>query len=437
LTKTLGERKNGTLEKILTSTEKVREFQIKIYRKAKSEPKFRFYALYDKVYRKDVLDESWKRVRANKGGAGIDGKTIEDIEKEGVGQLLSEIGKELKEQTYRPRSLKRVLIPKADGKKRPLSIPTVKDRVVQMALKLVIEPIFEADFEKNSYGYRPGKSTYDAVNEIKKNLYNGRTQVIEVDLEDCFGSIPHKELLNRVARRIVDRKILWLINLFLKADVMGVDRKDDDGRGTPQGGVISPLLANIYLDQIDKAWRKVQKYATLIRYADDIVILTKQYAEGNKKVLEKIIKVLRLRVNAKKTRITNAEEESFDFLGFSFKRMMSPLTKKKMAYFWPSRKAVKKAMDKVKEIANIYRMEKASEIVRQLNPVMRGWANYFRVSNGSRQLHKVKDYTADKVRKYMMRKAGAKGYGYGKYPDEFLYDKLGLYGDYKVKWMNA
>lgn len=425
------------MEKILTSTEKVREFQIKIYQKAKSEPKFRFYALYDKLYRKDVLDESWRRVKANKGGAGIDGKTIEDIEKEGVEQLLSGIEKELKELSYKPSSLKRVEIPKADGRKRPLSIPTVKDRVVQMALKLVIEPIFEADFEKNSYGYRPGKGTHDAVNEVKKNVYLGWTQVIEVDIENCFGTIPHKELLERVARRIVDRKILWLVNMFLKADVMGAGRKDDDRIGTPQGGVISPLLANIYLDQIDKAWRKFQKYARMIRYADDIVILTKQYAEGNKRVLEKIVKSLKLKTNAKKTKITNAEEEKFDFLGFSFRRATSQLTKEKMAYFWPSKKSVKKAMDKVKEIASIYRMEKVDEIVKQLNPVMRGWVNYFRVSNGSKQLNKVKDYTADKVRKYMKRKAGVKGYGFGKYTDEFLYEKLGLYGDYKVRWMNA
>ena len=225
----------------LTNTDKVQELQRKLYLKAKSQPDFRFYALYDKIYRKDVLIKAWEKVRANHGSPGIDGVTIKDIEEEGVGGFLKGIQEELRGREYRPSPARRVYIPKPDGRLRPLSIPTIKDRVVQMALKLVIEPIFEADFEDNSYGYRPRKSAQQAALEIRKFLNYGLTKVIDADLEDCFGSIPHRQLLDMVARRIVDGKVLWIIKLFLKAGVMEEGRRKIDETGTPQGGVVTPL----------------------------------------------------------------------------------------------------------------------------------------------------------------------------------------------------
>jgi len=267
--------KRGTVDWIiLINTDKVQELQRKLYLKAKSQLNFRFYALYDKIYRKDVLISAWQKVKANHGSLGIDGVTIKDIEEEGVGVFLKGIQEELRGREYRLSPARRVYIPKPDGRLRPLSIPTVKDRVVQMALKLVIEPIFEADFEDNSYGYRPRKSAQQAALEVRKFLNYGLTKVIDADLEDCFGSIPHRQLLDMVARRIVDGKLLWIIKLFLKAGVMEEGRRKIDERGTPQGGVISPLLANIYLDQIDKGWKPLNKFARLIRYADDVLILT-------------------------------------------------------------------------------------------------------------------------------------------------------------------
>ncbi len=270
----------------LQTTNSVQELQKKLYLKAKSDVKFRFYALYDKVYREDVLMEAWKQVRKNHGAEGIDKKSIEDIEREGVETLLRGIRAELKEKRYKPSPTRRVYIPKPDGKKRPLSIPTVKDRIVQTALKIVLEPIFEADFEDCSYGFRKGHSGQEAAQEVRKLLNSGYTKVIDTDTEDCFGSIPHRELLDMIAKRVVDGEILRLVKLFLKAGVMEENNITRDYRGTPQGGVISPLLANIYLNNLDKGWKPINKSARLIRYADDIVILTRAYVVGYKKHLE-------------------------------------------------------------------------------------------------------------------------------------------------------
>jgi len=421
----------------LPTTDKVQELQRKLYLKAKSQPRFRFYALYDKVYWMDVLKKAWQRVKANHGSPGIDGQTIKDIDEEGVDDFLKSIQQELKTKEYRPSPARRVYIPKPEGRQRPLSIPTVKDRVVQMALKMVIEPIFEADFEDNSYGYRPRRSAQQAAEEICKYLNYGMTKVVDADLEDCFGSIPHRELLDMIARRIVDGKVLWLAKLFLKAGVMEQGVRKVDETGTPQGGVISPLMANIYLDQIDKGWKPLNRFARLIRYADDLVIMTK-YSEG--KLLSKLQQLtakLKLRLSEEKTRTVDAEEESFNFVGFSFKKTLNRARTKKVAYYWPSQKAEKTIREKVRKITNPARPIKVEQVVRELNPVIRGWVNYFKTGNSSKKFNKLRLYTAKKVRKFMRRRRGRAGYGYKEYPNSYLYNELGLYRNYRLSWTKA
>jgi len=425
------------LEYNLTNTDKVQELQRKLYLKAKSQPDFRFYALYDKVYQKDFLIRAWEKVKANQGAPGIDGVTIKEIEEKGVGVFLKEIQEELREKKYRPLPARRVYIPKPDGRQRPLSIPTIKDRVVQMALKLVIEPIFEADFEDNSYGYRPRKSAQQAALEVRKFLSWGLTKVIDADLEDCFGSIPHRHLVDMIARRIVDGKLLWLIKLFLKAGVMEQGQVKVDEKGTPQGGVISPLLANIYLDQIDKGWKPLNKFARLIRYADDVLILTRYGTEKVFGRLQRLTASLKLRLNQKKTRIVDAEKESFDFLGYSFKRAPNRGKTKMATYFWPSQKAERSVKEKIRKITNPARPIKIEWIIKELNPVLRGWVNYFKIANSSKKFGKIRLYAAKKVRKFMRRRRGKSGYGYKKYPDDYLYNRLGLYRDYRLSWTKA
>ena len=425
------------MEYNLTNTDKVQELQRKLYLKAKSQPDFRFYALYDKVYQKDFLIRAWEKVKANQGAPGIDGVTIKEIEEKGVGVFLKEIQEELREKKYRPLPARRVYIPKPDGRQRPLSIPTIKDRVVQMALKLVIEPIFEADFEDNSYGYRPRKSAQQAALEVRKFLSWGLTKVIDADLEDCFGSIPHRHLVDMIARRIVDGKLLWLIKLFLKAGVMEQGQVKVDEKGTPQGGVISPLLANIYLDQIDKGWKPLNKFARLIRYADDVLILTRYGTEKVLGRLQRLTASLELRLNQKKTRIVDAEKESFDFLGYSFKRAPNRRKTKMATYFWPSQKAERSVKEKIRKITNPARPIKIEWIIKELNPVLRGWVNYFKIANSSKKFGKIRLYAARKVRKFMRRRRGKSGYGYKKYPDDYLYNRLGLYRDYRLSWTKA
>jgi len=426
------------LKNNLTTTDTVQELQRKLFQKAKSNAGFRFYALYDKVYRIDVLSKAWERVKSNKGASGVDGQTFEDIEKHSVGRFLRGIKQELKAKIFRPQPARRVYIPKPDGTKRPLSIPTIKDRVVQSALKLIIEPIFEADFEDCSYGFRPNRSGQQAALEVRKLLNFGYKEVIETDIEDCFGSIPHRELLDMVAKRVVDGNILWLIKLFLKAGVMeGNDRWTSD-LGTPQGGVISPLLANIYLNNIDKGWKPLNNSARLIRYADDLVIMTKYHSEEIMAKLEETVTHLQLRLKQSKTRILNAEQEPFDFLGFTFIKALKRGSKdKRTAYFYPSHKAENAIRRRVRQIVDYRRPVKVEQLVKELTPVLRGWVNYFRIANSSEKFGKAKFYVAQRIRKFMRRRRQKAGYGYKQYPDTYLYPKLGLYNDYRVCWAKA
>ena len=332
---------------MLKTPEHIQELQKKLCRKAKQDSEFRFYALYDKVYRKDIVEHAYHLVKANKGAPGIDGITFEAIE-EGAERYLETIAEELRNKTYKPSPVRRVYIPKPDGGKRPLGIPTIKDRVVQMAVKLVIEPIFEADFQDSSYGFRPGRDAHQAMNEVSLQLRCKNTQVIDADISKYFDTIPHDKLLKAVAKRIVDKNILALIKMWLKAPIV----EEEDGKrtfkgndkGTPQGGVISPLLANIYLNALDTA----MKMARLVRYADDLVVLCRYNVRPIFDRMAAVLKSLGLTLNPDKTRILNAAEEGFTFLGFTTQIRKNPRTGKTFPLIEPSKKAVGRIKKEVK-----------------------------------------------------------------------------------------
>ncbi len=423
----------------LTTLNKVQELQRKLYLKRKKAKDFKFYSLYDKVYREDVMREAWKRVRANKGAQGIDGESIEEFEKERE-RKLKEIREELKARTYKAEVVKRVWIPKRDGKRRPLGIPTVKDRIVQTAVKIIIEPIFEADFEENSYGFRPKRSAHQAVAEIEKYLRYGLVNVVETDIDNFFNKISHKKLLEMIRKKIADKNIFKLIKMWIKSGIMEEGEIRKPPTGTPQGGVISPLLANIYLNELDRDWRE-KKYnnwkgmnARMIRYADDLVILTnkepKKLLQGLKRKLEE----LGLETKKEKTRILSAEEESFDFLGFNFRKIWNRKKRKKMALTIPTRRAVRDIKAKIKEITKSQPV-KASKIIQRINPVLRGWMNYFRIANSGKAFQKIHQYTVERVRKFIRRNQGKHGYGWNGMTNRFICETMGLMYPLKIKYL--
>jgi group II intron reverse transcriptase/maturase len=416
---------------LLTPLEKVQELQRGLYLKAKRKEGKRFYSLYDKVYRWDVLCQAWKRVKANRGCAGVDGETIEAIEQMGVREFLKGIQKELKGKTYRPANIKRVYIPKPNGDKRPLGIPTIKDRIVQMAVKMVIEPIFEAEFRDCSYGFRPKRSAHQALKRIKGLMNKGYLQVVDADLKSYFDTIPHSRLLEIIARKIADKNILRLIKLWLKAGVVSERAIVRNViTGTPQGGVISPLLANIYLNELDRIWeeryrRKVNGH--LIRYADDFVVLTPRQPLQVIKTLGRIIGELNLRLNEEKTRLVDMLRDNLTFLGFSFKKVTD--NKKKVRYIisFPSSKAMKAIREKIRRLTDYRIPEKVEKMVSRLNPVIRGWANYYIEGNSSRWFRSLRNYIENKVRRFIRKRSHKEGFGYKTYTNEYLYKRLGLY----------
>jgi group II intron reverse transcriptase/maturase len=347
---------------MLATPESIRTLQRKLYRKAKQEPAFRFYALYDKVYRADILSHAYRLVRANKGSAGIDGVTFEAIETgEGEPAFLAELEEALRNKMYKPDPVKRVMIPKSDGGQRPLGIPTIRDRVAQMAVKLVIEPIFEADFCETSYGFRPKKSAHDAVDDVTYAMKTGYTEIIDADLSKYFDTIPHANLLAVAAERICDGEILRLIKMWLKAPIMEIDKdgtKRNIGggkgnrKGTPQGGVISPLLANLYLHILDRIWarRNLQQRlgARIVRYADDIVLLCRRKkSDEAMAVLRQILERLGLTLNEAKTKTVNAYKGKFDFLGFTIWMGKSRKTGNYYTHVQPSKKSLRSITSKV------------------------------------------------------------------------------------------
>jgi RNA-directed DNA polymerase len=417
---------------------KIRELQRKLYVKAKQEPDFRFYLLYDKVCREDVLRHAYALCRANGGAPGVDGASFADIEAAGLAEWLERLGKDLREKTYKPDAVRRVLIPKPGGGERPLGIPTIRDRVAQTAAVLILEPIFEADFVDSAYGYRPKRSAQQAVEAVHRELCKGATDVVDADLSKYFDTIPHHELMQSVARRVVDRHMLKLVKSWLKVPV---EERDERGRkrmsggknstrGTPQGGVISPLLANIYMHRFLRAWETRGKgaefRARIVNYADDFVILSRGNAAAALAWTRNVMNAIGLTLNETKTRLCDARTEHFDFLGHTF----GPERFRKDGHWYlaakPSKRAVARVKEKLRLILRRGNVSPWEEVVGALNRLLVGWAGYFSYGTRLMAYRAVDNYVDRSVRNFLRRRHKMPGRGVRRFPADVIFEELGV-----------
>ena len=422
----------------LETPDKIRSLQRKLYHKAKTEPEFRFYLLYDKICREDILLHAYERARDNAGAPGVDGVTFKQIEAFGVEAWLAGLREELVSKTYRPDPVRRVAIPKPGGGERPLGIPTIRDRVVQTAAKIVLEPIFEADFEDSAYGYRPRRSAIDAVKETHRLMCRSYTDVVDADLSKYFDTIPHSDLLKSVARRIVDRHVLWLIKLWLKAPA---EERDGDGtrrmsggksstRGTPQGGVASPLLSVIYMNRFLKHWRLSGRgeafRAHVVSYADDFVILSRGCAEEALTWTKAVMTKLGLTLNETKTSVKDARRQSFDFLGYTLGPRHFPNGGRWYLGAAPSKKSVLRIKTKVGDLLSPGEKGAWPKVAQRLNRLLGGWSAYFSHGSVAAAYSAVNNHVEDRVRNFLRRRHKTPGCGTRCFSGDRIFGELGV-----------
>ena len=422
----------------LETPDKIRSLQRKLYRKAKAEPAFRFYILYDKICRPDILLRAYTLARGNAGAPGVDGMTFEQIEAAGVEAWLAGLREDLVSKAYRPDPVRRVMIPKPGGGERPLGIPTIRDRVVQTAAKIVLEPIFEADFEDSAYGYRPRRSAIDAVKETHRLVCRGYTNVVDADLSKYFDTIPHADLLRSVARRIVDRHVLWLIKLWLRAPV---EERGSDGtrrmsggksntRGTPQGGVASPLLSVIYMNRFLKHWRLTGRGETfrahVVSYADDFVILSRGHAAEALTWTKAVMAKLGLTLNEAKTSLKDARRESFDFLGYTLGPRHFPNGGRWYLGASPSKQSVQRVKAKISELLVPGNKGAWDEVRARLNRILRGWSAYFAYGALASAYEAVDRHVYDRARNFLRQRHKAHGRGVDRFSREHIYGELAV-----------
>lgn len=424
----------------LETPERVWNLQKSLAAKAKGSPTFRFYSLYDKICRRDVLAYAYGRCKANGGSPGTDGQTFEQIEAGGLAEWLDGLREELQQKRYKPGAVKRVWIPKADGKQRPLGVPRIRDRVVQMAAGVVLEPIFEEDFPEEQYGYRPERSAHDAVRTIHRWVNQGHGEVVDADLSGYFDSIPHHELLKSVARRVSDGAVLRLIREWLEMPVEETDERGhkqrttvnkDTGRGTPQGAPISPLLANLYMRRFILGWKQQgweQRFeGRIVNYADDFVILCRHSAAEARERMQRLMEVLKLTVNEKKTKVCRVPEESFDFLGYTIGRQYSAQGGRAYLGTRPSQKRIQRFCEAISQMTERNTLNSTTDtLIQALNLKLKGWANYFCLGAVSKAYKAVDSHTRLRLRQWLRRKHKTKGAGTRSYSDEYLYERLGL-----------